>query len=490
MRHENETTGLGAGMEVGDAIYRRRSVRRFDRERKVPDELLRSVLDAGRWAPSSCNLQTWDFVVVDDDALREQLATETRSVLVAPVAVFVIYDRELAREGLANVQSASAAIMNMLLRATSLGLASLWVNALGSRERVRELLGVPDDFEVLALVCLGYAKDAALPPAPERREFDDVVHRNRYHGKGGLPKSPDPDAWTLADLALYFKRKLQSGTRYNKPRLAFVEPVLAAIRGHVGPPVAGLRLLDVLSCTGLFTELLVKAYPDAAVAVMEISAENHFFADRRCGSRLAFVPFPGDRADEILAGCAEPGAKVAVVRESGGLPVMPRVLPRPRLAPGPFDVATITFRLEGLPSTERVRLLREVAALLAPQGRIVLTYTSRRSWHWPAYALRRRLGRNSVETSPVPEPNLIGPYAALPPAAVRRLAGEAGLQVVAETRRLPLPDLDALLPRLRRGGALLRVVGRALVLLNAAFQPIEPLLQPFARVRSACLIRK
>jgi len=477
-------------MDVEEAILRRRSVRRFDRERALPTDLLHAVLDAGRWAPSSCNLQTWDYVVVEDQGLRERLSVEVKSVLIAPATIFVVYDRELAKEGLANVQSASASIQTMLLRATSLGLASLWVNALGDRDRVRELLGVPDDFEVLALVCLGFAKDENPPPAPQRRSLDEVMHVDRYEGRGGLPKSPDPNDWSLAEIALYFKRKLQSGTRYNKPRRDFFDPVFDVVRrgleGAVGPD---RRLLDVLPGTGVLTEMLHKESPETGLAVAELGPDAWFFSNRRAGSRVEFVPFPRSAADEMLAECAAPGEKVQVARESGGLPVMPRVLPRPPLAEGSFDAATILFRLEGIPRAERPSLLSEVHDRLAPGGRLVIAYTSRRSWHALAFGLRRRLGRDSVETSPVPEPNLIGPYEALSPGEMRALLNDAGFELIGEERLEPLPDLDVILPRLQKMGGLFRFFGKLLWFANVVLKPLSPLLKPLARTRIAWLKR-
>ncbi len=475
-------------MDVGDAIRRRRSVRRFDRDRPVPRELLLEILDAGRWAPSSCNLQTWDYVVVEDDDLRRRLAAETKSVSIAPVAVFVVYDRELAREGLANVQSASASIMTMLLKATSLGLASLWVNALGDRDRVRALLGVPDDLEVLALVCLGFPKDDP-PPPPERRALNEVVHWDRYSGGGGLPKSPDPNDWTLDEIGLYFKRKLQSGTRYNKPIVSFFEPVMRAVVESLGELGGDQALLDVLPGTGIYTEALHEHYGAVDLAVMESSAENHFFAARRSGGRVGFVPFPRERLEQILDACAPAGATVRLARESGGLPVMPRVLPRPELAPGPFDAATILFRLEGIPRVERTRLLADVFDRLRPGGRLVVAYTSRRSWHRPAYALRRRLGRNSVEYAPVPEPNIIGPYEALAPGEVERALIGAGFRRESEIRLFPLPDLEIIGPKLERAGGVIRLMGRCLTFGTALLKPVEALLKPFARIRIECLTR-
>lgn len=477
-------------MDVGDAILRRRSVRRFDRSRDVPRELVMQVLDAARFAPSSCNLQTWDFVLVEDADLKRRLSEQTKSVLVAPVNVFVVYDRELAKEGLANVQSASAAIMTMLLKATSLGLASLWVNAIGDHDRVRELLGVPAEYDVLALVCLGYAADPEPPPAPERRPLSEVTHVDRFVSGGQLPRSPDPDAWTLDQIGLYLKRKLQSGTRFNKADPTFVSAVVGAVTTALhGEAGDGKRVLDVLPGTGVFTEALAKAYASAQFSVLESTAENHFFAGRRCGGRVAFVPWPPAARDAILARCAPRGAKVQIARESGGLVVMPRILPFPDLADGPFDAATCLFRLEALPSALRPRLLADVFAQLGVGAPFALAFTSRRSWHAPAYALRRRLGRDSVEYAPTPDPNLIGPYEALSPGAVRALVRAAGFTIRAETALFPLPDVERLRPRILAAKGAVRVLGRAFLVLAAALRPFEALLRPFARIRVLHLVR-
>ncbi len=475
-------------MDVRDAILRRRSVRRFDRDRAVPRELLLEVLDAGRWAPSSCNLQTWDFVVVEDADQRRELAREVRSLLLAPMGVFVVYDRELAREGHGNIQSAAACIMNMLLAATARGLGSLWVNALGERARVRELLGLPAEHEVLALVCLGWPAGGEAPPAPERRPLADVVHWNRFRAQGSLPRSPDPDDWTLAQIGSYLRRKLQSGTRFDKPDPGFFEPVMEAVRAHLGAGEPEFRLLDVLPGPGLFTEALRKAYPRAALAVMESSAASHFFCERRCGAPLGFVPFPEAEGARIAAACAPAGA-AAPSRETGGLAVVPSVLPAPALAAGQFDAATVLFRLEGLPRALRPRLLQEVAARVRPGGSVLIAYTSRRSWQLPAYALRRRLGRDTVEYAPAPDGNIIGPYEALAPGAVRRLARACGLVGEGETRLQPLPDFRIIGPRLRGAGAGVRVLGRLAAIACALLRPAAGLLQPLARIRIVCLRR-
>ncbi|HJO06791.1 MAG TPA: nitroreductase family protein, partial [Chloroflexota bacterium] len=103
-------------MELREALVGRRTVRRF-LDRPVPRDTVEQLIDAARWAPSACNLQLWEFVVVDDPELRAAIASETRFIELAPVAIFATYSHEYTRENYAWVQSAAAAIQNMMLMA-------------------------------------------------------------------------------------------------------------------------------------------------------------------------------------------------------------------------------------------------------------------------------------------------------------------------------------------------------------------------------------
>ena len=61
-------------MELREALVGRRTVRRF-LDRPVPRDTVEQLIDAARWAPSACNLQLWEFVVVDDPELRTAIAS-------------------------------------------------------------------------------------------------------------------------------------------------------------------------------------------------------------------------------------------------------------------------------------------------------------------------------------------------------------------------------------------------------------------------------
>ena len=69
-------------------------------------ETLTKIIDAARYAPSSCNLQLWDFVLVNDPETKAEVAEETRYVHLAPVSLFVSYGNNYTRENYAWVSRA------------------------------------------------------------------------------------------------------------------------------------------------------------------------------------------------------------------------------------------------------------------------------------------------------------------------------------------------------------------------------------------------
>src|SRR3990167_1986546 len=105
-----------------DAIKRRRSVRIFD-GRPVEQEKLQALVDVAQWAPSACDKQMGEFLAVSDKAALRRIVDEAEAmeyVKDVPAIVYVLYPRDVNPEHGANIQSAAAAIQNMLLYATEL----------------------------------------------------------------------------------------------------------------------------------------------------------------------------------------------------------------------------------------------------------------------------------------------------------------------------------------------------------------------------------
>jgi nitroreductase len=171
-------------METWDAIRARRNVREFD-ERPLGDDQLDRILEAGRRAPSSRNWQPWDFVLATDRATLRELARVWRgaSHVAGAAAVIVcvgpVVDEPMQREWLQ--YDHGQATMSMALAAADLGIGSSHA-AVHDQALARELLGIPEDRFAVSLLSLGYPAGRPLAPLarPDRRPFDDVVHRGRW----------------------------------------------------------------------------------------------------------------------------------------------------------------------------------------------------------------------------------------------------------------------------------------------------------------------
>jgi nitroreductase len=172
-------------MDIFEAIQARRSVRQFDEAKGVSDEVLNKIVEAGIMAPSAGNGQSWHFVVVRDEQSRRRLATEAGHQLFirqAPAVIVVCADLELAEKGYGirgrdtyALQETAAAIENMLLAVTALGLASCWVGAF-DEDKAREILDLPKNFRPVAMLPIG-APAENVKRVPPRRRLSDVITR-------------------------------------------------------------------------------------------------------------------------------------------------------------------------------------------------------------------------------------------------------------------------------------------------------------------------
>ena len=143
-------------------IYKRRSIRHY-LDKKVEKDMIINLLKAATAAPTAANCQPWEFIVVDDD---EKLS-ELRDKLIfarynAPVAIVVCGNMKLAFKGPSQemwVQDCSAAIENILIAATSMGLGSVWIGIYPLESNIRPLkkiLNIPGYVTPLGIVYVGY----------------------------------------------------------------------------------------------------------------------------------------------------------------------------------------------------------------------------------------------------------------------------------------------------------------------------------------------
>ena len=163
-------------MEMLEGISTRRSVRQFTAQ-AVEREHLLEIIKAGTWAPSGLNNQPWRFVIVQDAAVRNNLAKLTKYHFVieaAPACIAVFIDKSVMYHDTKDHQAIGACIQNMLLAAHALGLGAVWLGEiLKSAEGVRTLLGLPAQMELMAVVALGHP--AAKSHTSTRKATADVL---------------------------------------------------------------------------------------------------------------------------------------------------------------------------------------------------------------------------------------------------------------------------------------------------------------------------
>jgi nitroreductase len=171
-------------METWDAITSRRNVRQFA-DRPLDEPVLDRILEAGRRAPSSRNWQPWDFVVVTDSEQLRELSTvgpgafHAANAAAAVALVIEDYDDPTVRERAR--YDVGQATMAMMIAAADQGVGSGHIGV-QDQDKAREVLGLPADRRVAYLLDFGYPADRPLAPIrnPDRRSFDEVVHRGRW----------------------------------------------------------------------------------------------------------------------------------------------------------------------------------------------------------------------------------------------------------------------------------------------------------------------
>ncbi|MCC5912554.1 MAG: nitroreductase family protein [Clostridiaceae bacterium] len=167
---------------VMSCILNRRSVRAYMPQDVSRDNIIQ-LLTAASWAPSGNNLQPWRFsVVMNNKDLIKMLSSLTifhkwaqnSSCLIAVFLDTKVVDSKIENAYLKHTQSIGAAIQNILLAANELGLATCWIGEiLKNEDQVRELLGVSDDLQLMAVISVGYSNNVSLKS--KRRDVSENI---------------------------------------------------------------------------------------------------------------------------------------------------------------------------------------------------------------------------------------------------------------------------------------------------------------------------
>ena len=166
-------------MDVFDAMLRRRSIRVYQ-DRPVERDKIRILLEAAMAAPSACNFQPWEFIVVDEpegmDRLRSCIGPANGRSYKAPAAVVVCENTAYIPWKGGCSADCCAAVENLLLAVTALDLGAVWIGDFDPGQ-VSENLNIPGHVLPAAIVLFGYPDETK---EPRTQYTDDAVFWQRY----------------------------------------------------------------------------------------------------------------------------------------------------------------------------------------------------------------------------------------------------------------------------------------------------------------------
>ena len=182
-------------MELEQVILTRRSVRQYE-EKPVEREKINLCLEAARLAPSACNSQPWEFIVIDDPQIKAAFAKEAFSGVYsmsqwaakAPVLVAAISDKGNFTSRVGNffrrtefyLVDHGIACEHFVLRAWDLNLGTCWIGWLNST-KAEKFFHLPKGKKIEHLIAVGYPAPQAQQEAPHpRKAFEQIVSYNKY----------------------------------------------------------------------------------------------------------------------------------------------------------------------------------------------------------------------------------------------------------------------------------------------------------------------
>lgn len=195
-------------MSIIETIKMRRSIRNFS-NKKVPQIEIKKMIEAATYAPSASNLQAWRFIIVDNKDIIQNLIDAGAATFLKNThqGILILYNNKTENiEYQDHIQSAAAAIQNLILAADSLKIGTCWVCHLPQKKELRKLFNIPQHYDPIAYIAFGYY--IKKPDILERKnDIENIIFYNKFDRKEKL-RSP---------LKLYAKRVLRK-IYYTLPR--------------------------------------------------------------------------------------------------------------------------------------------------------------------------------------------------------------------------------------------------------------------------------
>jgi len=161
-----------------DAIRKRKSVRKY-LDKEIPQEIINTVMEAARLAPSTKNSQPWKFIIVKDNTLKKELVEacgnqkfiQEAPLVIVGCAINTFYT--VSGDCPSYPIDLSIALAHINLQAVELGLGACWIG-LFNQEKIKNILKIEKDAVVVCLMTLGYSREEETI-VKGRKPLSDII---------------------------------------------------------------------------------------------------------------------------------------------------------------------------------------------------------------------------------------------------------------------------------------------------------------------------
>jgi nitroreductase len=180
-------------MDIDELISKRKSVRSFQ-VNPVSEDILESLVDTARQAPSWMNKQCWHFIIVTNTLRIVDIAKTSitnRWLKQAPALILVCADPHLSgtRDGLSYyLVDAAIAMDHLILSATAKGLGTCWIGSFNEK-KIKSILAIPPRIRIIALTPIGYEKQnknlsarvrSTIVQSVKRKSLTEICHWDQW----------------------------------------------------------------------------------------------------------------------------------------------------------------------------------------------------------------------------------------------------------------------------------------------------------------------
>ena len=407
-----------------EVIKRRRSARRF-LDKGVSNALLNKLIEAAIWAPTTCNQQLWNFIIVRSKKTKKRLINEAASSTLigrAPVVIVVTYEESNFREAL---QSGTGAVQNLLLAATYYGLDSCSMNGFGHEKKIREILNISNDQMVVCFIILGYKNPEYYKnvPPPPRREISRILHFEKFTKKRNNIFSYNPDKWSVEDIKDYQRyycrktflgKEMDIATREEKD-------VVSKYIGKIKGPV-----LDWFTYDGSY----IKYFPNKNLSTVDLTDET---------SRYTKEAVKTAKGQKFNANYVMYGPELKELKRRNKK----------------FRTITSIYKFERLPNKFKKTIINDSYDLLDDKGELIIIFRKKSIlYRLFYYAIRFLFGDDIRKTGIY---SFFGPYRPIHSRKFVRMLREAGFAKIKKECYFPFPTffdqaLQMFLQYIKSGG--------------------------------------